>query len=83
MTLDPGVRQRTDELVAEAQVTLDAIRRLAPRTSPTPSRITPTLARAVTSGILDAPHLRNNPFTHGPGCHTHQPATGPTSQWMQ
>jgi hypothetical protein len=24
-----------------------------------------TLARAVTSGILDAPHLKNNPFGRG------------------
>jgi hypothetical protein len=65
MTLDPGVRQHADELVAEAQVTLDAIRRLGgsgvtdPFTDPT------TLARAVASGILDAPHLRNNPFARG------------------
>ena len=37
----------------------------ARRTSPIPSPIPRTLARAVTSGILDAPHLRNNPFARG------------------
>jgi hypothetical protein len=25
----------------------------------------PTLAKAVTSGLLDAPQLKNNPFAHG------------------
>jgi hypothetical protein len=65
MTADPGVQQRKQELVREAHVMLDAIRELAgpdvaePFTDPT------TLARAVTTGILDAPHLRNNPFARG------------------
>jgi hypothetical protein len=65
MTLDPGVRQRVDELVAEAQVTLDAIRRLGAPDVTDPFTDPTTLARAVTSGILDAPHLRNNPFARG------------------
>jgi len=74
MTADPAVQQRKDELVREAHVTLEAIRALwtepqdkalarpgvvDPFTDPT------TLARAVTSGVLDAPHLRNNPFARG------------------
>jgi hypothetical protein len=70
MTADPAVQQRKEELLREAQVTLRAIRALAkpgvagpgvddPLTDPA------TLARAVTSGVLDAPHLRNNPFARG------------------
>jgi len=65
MTADPAVQQRKDELVRETRVTLAAISTLAgpgvrdPFTDPT------TLARAVTTGVLDAPHLRNNPFARG------------------
>jgi len=66
MTADPAVQQRKVELVREAQVTLEAIRALQagpdvadPLTDPA------TLARAVTAGVLDAPHLRNNPFARG------------------
>jgi hypothetical protein len=65
MTADPAVQARKEELLQEAQVTLDAIQSLAdsgvddPLTDPT------TLARAVTVGVLDAPHLRNNPCGRG------------------
>jgi len=65
MTADPAVQQRKKELVREARVTLEAVRALAgpnvtdPLTDPT------TLTRAVTTGVLDAPHLRNNPFARG------------------
>ncbi len=65
LTLDPQVQARKETLVAEAQVTLDAIRALAgpgvksPLTDPT------ILASAVANGILDAPHLANNPFARG------------------
>jgi methylmalonyl-CoA mutase cobalamin-binding subunit len=65
MAADPRVQARKAELIADVQVTLDAIRSLArsdvadPLTDPT------TLARAVTAGILDAPHLRNNPYARG------------------
>ena len=65
MRLDPRVQQRTHELVTEAQVTLDAIRRLGAQDVADPFTDPATLARAVTSGILDAPHLRNNPFARG------------------
>mgnify|MGYP000687022942 CR=1 FL=1 len=72
LTADPQVQQRRAELVAEAQVTLQAIRRLAsqqPRPSGThfadPFTDPVTLARAVTSGVLDAPHLKNNPYGRG------------------
>ena len=65
MKVDPAVQKRKEELLREAQVTLEAIRSLAgpdvadPFTSPT------TLTQAVTTGVLDAPHLRNNPFARG------------------
>ena len=65
MTADPAVQARREELVAEAQVTLDAIRGLARPGVTDPLTDPATLARAVTSGILDAPQLRNNPFGQG------------------
>ena len=65
MTADPRVKARCAELVQEAQVTLTAIRKLASPATPDPLIDGETLARAVTSGILDAPHLRNNPYACG------------------
>ena len=65
MTADPRVKARCAELVQEAQVTLTAIRKLASPGTPDPLIDGETLARAVTSGILDAPHLRNNPYACG------------------
>jgi len=65
MTADAAVQARQTELVHEAQVTLDAIRGLASSGVSDPLIDPATLARAVTTGILDAPHLRNNPFGRG------------------
>ncbi|MBN1887979.1 MAG: hypothetical protein JW850_08305 [Thermoflexales bacterium] len=65
MAADPAVRQRTSEIVQEAQAVLEEIRRLAQPGVVDPLTDPPTLARAVTCGILDAPHLRNNPFARG------------------
>ena len=65
LTTDPVVRTRSDELVAEAQVTLRAISGLAQSSVTDPLTDPGTLARAVKSGILDAPHLRNNRFALG------------------
>jgi hypothetical protein len=65
MTADPDVQQRQGELVQEAQVTLQAIRALADPGVSDPLTDPVTLARAVTSGVLDAPHLCNNPFARG------------------
>ena len=64
MTADPRVQQRKQELISEAQVTLQAIQALGdggPGSLADPA----VLARAVTTGILDAPHLRNNRFARG------------------
>ncbi len=65
MAADPAVQQRKEELVRETRVTLEAIRALAGPGVPDPLTDPATLARAVTSGVLDAPHLRNNPFARG------------------
>lgn len=65
MTADPAVQARKRELMAEATTTLAAIRQLAPPSVTDPLLDPATLARAVTSGILDAPHLRNNSFGRG------------------
>ncbi|MEW6717219.1 MAG: methionine synthase [Chloroflexota bacterium] len=65
MTADPQVQARKEELVAEAQVTLNAIRAVAGPNVPDPLVDPATLAKAVTLGILDAPQLRNNPFGRG------------------
>jgi len=65
LTADPAVQQRRVELVDEALVTLTTINALADPGVPDPLTNPATLARAVTSGLLDAPHLRNNPFARG------------------
>ncbi|MBL7063521.1 MAG: cobalamin B12-binding domain-containing protein [Anaerolineae bacterium] len=65
MTADPAVQQRKQELIREAKVTLAVIRGLAGPDVADPLTDPVTLARAVTEGVLDAPHLRNNPFARG------------------
>ena len=65
MTRDPAVQARIGTLVSEAEVTLDAIRNLADGSVDDPLADPGTLTKAVTTGILDAPHLRNNPFAKG------------------
>jgi hypothetical protein len=65
MTLDPWVQARKAELMAEAQIILDSIRALAGPDVDDPLTHAPTLTRAVTTGILDAPQLRNNAYGRG------------------
>ncbi len=65
MTFDPAIQQRKDELVAEARLVLEAVRELAQPGAADPLTDASTLARAVTTGILDAPQLVNNPFGLG------------------
>ena len=65
MTADPNTQERREGLAAETRITLDAIRSLAAPGVEDPLLDAATLARAVTNGILDAPHLRNNPFGRG------------------
>jgi hypothetical protein len=65
MRTDPAVQRRKGELMAEAGVTLEAIRRLATPGVEDAWTDPASLAKAVTSGILDAPQLKNNPFGRG------------------
>jgi hypothetical protein len=65
MTLDPAVQQRKEELFWQAQVLLEAVRSLAEPGVADPFTDPATLAQAVIQGVLDAPHLRNNPFALG------------------
>jgi len=65
MTADPAVQQRREELALEARTTLEAIRALAERDVVDPFSDPATLTRAVTTGVLDAPHLLNNLFARG------------------
>ena len=65
MTTDPIVQERNEELIAEAEVTLEAIRNLAGSGITEPLIDPATLTRAVTAGILDAPQLKSNPFGRG------------------
>jgi len=65
MSADPHVQERVEELIAQAGITLDAIRALAPVMVDDPFIDPATLAKAVKIGILDAPQLRNNPYAAG------------------
>jgi hypothetical protein len=88
MTADPLIQQRKEEIIQEAQITLQAIHSLAGPNIDDPLTDTATLSRAITKGILDAPHLRNNPFARGQmftriddrgACISVNPANG---QWL-
>jgi len=67
LDLTTGVRiqERRTELVQQAQVTLGAIRALVGSAGVDPFTDPACLAKAVTTGILDAPHLGNNPYARG------------------
>jgi methylmalonyl-CoA mutase cobalamin-binding subunit len=64
MTQDSSVQARKEELVREAKVTLDAICAIH-QSDGDPLADASTLARAVETGIMDAPQLRNNRFGRG------------------
>jgi methylmalonyl-CoA mutase cobalamin-binding subunit len=65
ISVDPIVQDRKAELISEAQVTLDAIRALAGSQVKDALTDPATLTKAVSTGIMDAPQLRNNPFARG------------------
>ncbi|MGE5124018.1 MAG: cobalamin B12-binding domain-containing protein [Acidobacteriaceae bacterium] len=65
MLADPAIRTQADRLVSEAQVTLQAIRRLGGDASQDAWVDPATLAASIRAGILDAPQLVNNPFAPG------------------
>jgi hypothetical protein len=65
MTTDPEVQRRKDELVEEAMVIVEAIKRLGRGKAKDPLTDPDVLARAVKIGLLDAPQLKGNPFACG------------------
>ena len=65
MLHDPSIQKRKDHLVQEAKITLKAIRNQCHDSDCDPCTDPETLTRSVQLGILDAPHLRNNPFARG------------------
>jgi hypothetical protein len=65
MTQDSLVLERAAELVSEAGVLIDAIRDLAGDGVDDPLGDPATLARAVTTGLLDSPQLQRNPYARG------------------
>jgi hypothetical protein len=65
MTVDPRIKARRNWLVGEAQVLIQAIREISDNKSVDPLTDPATLTKAVKTGILDAPQLRNNPFARG------------------
>ena len=81
MTADPQVQERRQELVSEAQVTLGAICQLSPPGVSDPLTDPGTLARAVTSGIMDAPQLRSNPYGLGASAHAYGEWALPGGGW--
>lgn len=65
MSQDPTIQSRVEELTSEAEVTLQAIRSLAPGSVADPLADPATLTETVSTGIMDAPHLKNNSFARG------------------
>ena len=65
MIADPAIQIRADKLAQEAQITLQTIRSICNDSSLDPFIDAHNLANAVSSGILDAPQLRNNQFAKG------------------
>jgi len=62
---DKEVLTRKNELVKEAQLLIATIRSLGDESSIDPLIEPVTYVRAVRKGVLDAPHLRNNPIAKG------------------
>ncbi len=65
MTSDPSIQKQVDHLVAEAGITLQAIKHINDDSSREAWIDPATLTKAVRLGILDAPQLQNNPFAPG------------------
>ena len=65
LTVDPDVMARKAELMEQAQVTLEAIKTIAPASVADPWTDPATLAKSVSLGVMDAPQLRNNEYARG------------------
>jgi len=64
MLADPDLIARRDLMIEEAKVTIEAIQSIH-KGAGDPLTDASTLARALKIGILDAPHLQNNPYAPG------------------
>lgn len=62
---DPIIRQRQQELLAESGVLLAALKKIAEPEVVDPWSDPETIARAIKTGIIDAPHLKGNPAAAG------------------
>ncbi len=65
MQYDPSIRERKQELINEAKITIQAIKDLGTGKGKDPLLDPENLAKAVRVGILDAPQLLNNPYARG------------------
>jgi len=65
MLHDPIIEKRKIHLIKEARITLQAIKENAKAGCSDPLTDAECLAAAVKNGIMDAPHLKNNPFAAG------------------
>ena len=65
MLKDPHIQERKESLIRAARVTLQAIKHLGKDGTSDPFTDPATLTEAISQGILDAPHLINNPFARG------------------
>lgn len=65
LTADPAISRRREQLVRDANLLLDAIATLAGPGVEDPFTDPETLTQAVTSGLMDAPQLRNNRYGRG------------------
>lgn len=65
MSYDPKIVDRRQHLAIEAKTTINAIQELISPGVADPLTDPETLSRALSTGILDAPHLQNNPFAQG------------------
>ena len=65
MTADPAVQERVAFLKQEAMHIVNGVRELGANRPGDPLLDVETLARAVETGLLDAPNLRGNPYACG------------------
>jgi hypothetical protein len=65
MTKDKRIEARRKHLVNEAKTTIQAIQSLGSSNTEDPLTSPSVLTKAVRLGIMDAPHLQNNPFAKG------------------
>lgn len=65
ITNTENIQHRVRELVCDAEMLVDAIHQLGAGTSTDPLSDPAVLAAAVTTGLLDAPQLLNNPYGKG------------------